>query len=453
MTANGSRTNRRQRIAATMRRALARLLTMLAVVAAWPACAHDIPADVHVQAFVKPEGQRLHVLLRVPLGAMNEVDMPLRGPGYLDLRRADAALRVAAELWFADNLSLFEDDRPLPRAAVAAVRVSLASDRSFASWDQAMAHLRGPPIPLDTELYWKPQHFDLLLEMPIASDRSRFSIDPRLARMGLKVVTTLRYLPPGGAERAFEFHGNPGLVRLDPRWHQAALRFVADGFVHILDGTDHLLFIACLVIPFRRLRPLVVIATAFTVAHSLTLAAAVLGLAPQGLWFPPLVELLIAASIVAMALENLVGTTARRRWIAAFAFGLVHGFGFAFSLRETLQFAGPHLATALVSFNVGVELGQIAVLLVLVPVLNALRQLWPERAIVIVLSALIAHTGWHWMADRWDALRQFPVPTLDAAALAGTLRWLMAAIAAVLAVWLADRFVRRWMTAGEAPPR
>jgi len=445
-------TNDGRRVATAIRRALARVLTVLAVVAAWPAIAHDIPADVHVQAFVKPEGRRLLVLLRVPLGAMNEVDMPLRGPGYLDLRRADAALRVAAELWFADNLSLFEDDRPLPRAAVALARVSLASDRSFASWDEAMAHLRGPPIPVDTELYWKPQHFDLLLEVPIASDRSRFSIDPRLARMGLKVVTTLRYLPPGGAERAFEFHGNPGLVRLDPRWHQAALRFVADGFVHILDGTDHLLFIACLVIPFRRLRPLVVIATAFTVAHSLTLAAAVLGLAPQGLWFPPLVELLIAASIVAMALENLVGTTARRRWIAAFAFGLVHGFGFAFSLRETLQFAGPHLATALVSFNVGVELGQIAVLLVLVPVLNALRRLWPERAMVIVLSALIAHTGWHWMADRWAALRQFPVPTLDAAALVGTMRWLMAAIAAALAVWLADRFVRRWMAGEETPP-
>ncbi len=153
-----------------------------------------------------------------------------------------------------------------------------------------------------------------------------------------------------------------------------------------------------------------------------------------------------------MALENLLGTTARRRWIAAFAFGLVHGFGFAFALRETLQFAGPHLATALLSFNVGVELGQLAVLLVLVPLLNAARRLWPGGALVIILSALIAHTGWHWMADRWAALRQFPLPTVDAAALAGTLRWLMAAIAAALAVWFADRFVRRWMGAEAAPP-
>lgn len=445
-------TKRGRRIAAAMRGCVALVLTMLAIVPALPAFAHDIPFDVRVQAFVKPEGRHLLILLRVPLGAMNEVDMPLRGPGYLDLTRADTALRVAAELWFADNLSLFEGGSLLPRPTLAMARVSLASDRSFASWDEAMAHLRGPPIPAGTDLYWKAQNFDLLLDVPIASDRSRFSIEPRLARMGLKVVTTLIYLPPGGAERAFELHGNPGLVHLDPRWHQAALRFVGAGFFHILDGTDHLLFIACLVIPFRRLRPLVVIATAFTVAHSLTLAAAVLGLAPQGLWFPPLVELLIAASIVAMALENFVGTTMRRRWIAAFAFGLVHGFGFAFALRETLQFAGAHLATALLSFNVGVELGQLAVLLVLVPTLNVLRRAWPNRAVVIVLSALVAHTGWHWMAERWDALRQFPMPAVDAAALASVLRWLMAALAAALAVWLADRFVRRWMGGEEAPP-
>ena len=438
------------RIAKAMQRWAALVLTLLAVVAALPAFAHDFPADVRVQAFVKPEGQHLFMLLRVPLGAMNEVDMPLRGPGYLDLTRADAALRVAAKLWFSDNLSLFEDGRPLPRPMLVMARVSLASDRSFASWDEAMAHLRSAPIPAGTDLYWKAQHFDLLLDFPIASERSRFSIDPRLARMGLKVITTLMFLPPGGAERAFEFHANPGLVHLDPRWQQAALRFVEAGFFHILDGTDHLLFIACLVIPFRRLRPLVVIITAFTLAHSLTLAAAVLGLAPQGLWFAPLVELLIAASIVAMALENLVGTTPRRRWIAAFAFGLVHGFGFAFALRETLQFAGPHLGAALLSFNVGVELGQLAVLVLLVPALHALRRmgpLWPERAVAIILSALVAHTGWHWMADRWAALHQFPMPALDAAALAGVLRWLMAAIAAALAVWVADRFVRRWMAA------
>src|SRR5439155_4932131 len=137
--------------------------------------------------------------------------------------------------------------------------------------------------------------------------------------------------------------GDPGLVRLDPRWHQAALRFVGLGCWHSLDGSDHLLFLLCLLIPFRRLRALVLVVTSFTAAHSITLIASAFGLAPDALWFPPLVETLIAASIVYMALENIVAPQLRRRWIITFAFGLVHGFGFSFALRQTLQFAGSHL--------------------------------------------------------------------------------------------------------------
>ena len=432
-------------------RALA-ILATLACLAPHPAAqAHDIPSDVKVQAFLKPEGQRLLLLVRVPVGAMNEVDLPLRGPGYLDLARADAALRVAARLWLADNIAIHEGERLLPYPGIAELRVSLASDRSFASWDTAIAHLRAPRLPANTDLYWKQQHLDVLLEYPIASDRADFSIEPRFGRLGLKVLTTLRFLPPGGAERAFEFHGDPGLVRLDPRWHQAALRFVEAGFVHILDGSDHLLFIACLVIPFRRLRPLVIIATAFTVAHSITLAATAFGFAPAGLWFPPLVETLIAVSMVYMALENMVGSDAHRRWIIAFAFGLVHGFGFAFALRDTLQFAGSHLVTSLVAFNLGVELGQVAVLAVLVPAGNLLFRAVPERAGTIILSALVAHTGWHWMTDRWADLSKFPLPAVDSAAMADILRWTMAAIVLAGLVWLADGRLKRWMGREEGP--
>ena len=164
----------------------------------------------------------------------------------------------------------------------------------------------------------------------------------------------------------------PGLVALDPRWHQAACALRAVGFHHILDGIDHLLFLLCLVIPLRRMGRSSCVVTAFTVAHSITLIASAYDLAPSALWFPPLVETLIAASIVYMALENIVGVSAARRWIITFAFGLVHGFGFSFALRESLQFAGSHLLTSLAPFNLGVELGQLLVLLLLVPALGLL---------------------------------------------------------------------------------
>src|SRR6202030_2923197 len=221
-------------------------------------------------------------------------------------------------------------------------------------------------------------------------------------------------------------------VRLDPRWYQAALRFVQLGFMHILDGTDHLLFLFCLVIPFRRLRGLIPVVTAFTVAHSITLIASAYNLGPDSLWFPPLIETLIAISILYMALENIVGgVSVERRWMVAFGFGLVHGFGFSFILRQTLQFAGSHLLTSLLSFNVGVELGQLLVLVVLIPALEVLfRLVVAERMGTIILSALVAHTGWHWMMERWDRLRQFRFqwPEITAAFLAGLLRWMMAGV-------------------------
>ena len=409
--------------------------------------AHDIPNDVTVQAFLKPEGQRLDLLVRVPLKAMRDMDFPERGPGYLDLARVDLLLPDAAILWISDFIELYEGDTRLPRRPqIIATRVSLPSDKSFGSYEEARAHVTGPKLPVDTNVVWNQVMFDVLFEYPIQSDRSQFSIHPGLARLGLRVVTALRFLPPGGAVRAFEFTGDPGLVRIDPRWHQAALRFVELGFFHILDGTDHLLFLLCLVIPFRRLRSLIVVVTAFTVAHSITLLASAYNFAPDSLWFPPLIETLIAMSIVYMAFENIVGASSvQRRWMITFGFGLVHGFGFSFALRDTLQFAGSHLLTSLLSFNVGVELGQLLVLVLLIPALELLfRFVTAERIGTIILSALVAHTGWHWMIERGERLRQFRFqwPEVNAALLASAMRWLMAIVLVAGLMWLVLTLLR-----------
>jgi hypothetical protein len=433
---------------------------MLACALAPGAAAHDIPADVKINAFVKPVGNRLELALRVPLAAMVDVDFPTRGPGYLELARADDALRNAAKLHLIDNITLHENDAPLRAPRIVHARVSLASDKSFTSYPAALAHLQAPPLSGDLELYWKDQLLDVLLEYPIASEHSQFAIHPRVDRLALKVSTALRFLPPGGAVRAFEFFGDPGLVRLDPRWQQAAWRFVVSGFWHILEGPDHLLFLFCLVVPFRRLRPLVIIVTSFTAGHSISLIASAFGFVPDALWFPPLVETAIAITIVYMALENIVDAALgklagafSRRWIIAFAFGLVHGFGFSFTLRESLQFAGDHLLTALFGFNLGVEIGQLAVLLVLIPAIDLLfRYVLPEWLGVLVLSALAAHTGWHWMIERAGQLAKFPFPTIDAAFLASAMRGLMAVLILALAVLLANGLLRRWIDGEQILP-
>ena len=400
------------------------------------AYAHDIPADVTINAFVKPSGERLQLVVRVPLKAMQEVDYPKRGPGYLDLSRAQPALEDAATLWISNNVQIYEGDRLLGPPKLTHARISLESDKSFVSYESALAHFGAPPLPNGMDIYWNQALLDVLFEYPIASERSQFSIHPRLERLGLRTTTVLRFVSPDGVVRAFEYHDDAGRIILDPSWYQASLRFVRSGFFHILTGIDHLLFLLCLVIPFRRFLPLVAIVTAFTVAHSITLIASALGLGPDALWFPPLIETLIAASILYMALENVVSVKLARRWVLAFAFGLVHGFAFAFDLRQSLQFAGDHLLVSLLSFNVGVEIGQILVLLLSIPLLNALFRMVPERIATIIASAFIAHTAWHWLLERGEKLSRFPVPTLDAGALATLTRWLMVIVALGGVVWL-----------------
>jgi hypothetical protein len=310
--------------------------------------------------------------------------------------------RTAAELWVAGGIRVYENGEQLARPELSAVQISLPSDRSFESWEQAVAHVQGPPLPIETELVWTQAQLDVLLRFEVASEASAFALETDFARLGLRTRSVIRFLPPNGTTRVFEYQGDAGMLHLDPRWHQAARRFIESGIGHILGGTDHLLFLLCLVVPVRRVRSLVWMVTAFTVAHSITLVVAATGFVPDGLWFPPFVETLIALSIVWMALENIVGTSASsRRWVLTFAFGLVHGMGFSFALRDSLQFGGTHFVTSLVAFNVGVELGQLAALLVLVPALAVLfRYVVAERIGGILISAIVAHQAWHWMMER-----------------------------------------------------
>ena len=187
---------------------------------------HEIPSDVTIQTFVKPEGGRLRFLVRVPLEAMRDIEFPQHGPGYLDLTAVDSYLRDATQLWIADYVAFFEEDRRLTKPKIIKTRISLPSDKSFATYEAALAHILGPTLGPDVEIPWQQAILDVLLEYDIKSDQSRFSINPGFAHLGLRTVTVLRLLPPGRSERAFQYTGDPGLVRLDPRWHQATLAFI-----------------------------------------------------------------------------------------------------------------------------------------------------------------------------------------------------------------------------------
>jgi hypothetical protein len=173
--------------------------------------------------------------------------------------------------------------------------------------------------------------------------------------------------------------------------------FFALGVEHILTGWDHLLFLAALLVGSRGFWRVLGIVTAFTVAHSVTLSLAALGLVTLP---AALVEPAIAASIVWIAAENLFAPGASaRRWAVGFAFGLVHGFGFASALTE-IGLAGWPLARALIGFNLGVEVGQAAAVVVVAPLFAwiAARHYAPRFA--RGFSALVALAGAFWFVER-----------------------------------------------------
>ncbi|HEU4385753.1 MAG TPA: HupE/UreJ family protein [Anaeromyxobacteraceae bacterium] len=408
-----------------------------ALLAAGGARAHEFKLESAMTGFVKVEPTRLHLVVRLPLHVLGTVRFPLNGR-EIDLSRADPAVgQVLSALGGA--VTLWEEGRILVPAS-ARGRLALPSDRSFDRYQDAVAAVASPPPP-GTVIYADQGYLDAHLVYPIASAASRFSIQTAVApelRDSLKFA--VRFLPPGEPGRAMVITSRSGRVSLDPAWYQAAGGFVVLGIAHILTGIDHLLFLLCLVIPLARFRAVLPIVTAFTVAHSFTLIGAAYGLSPGGAWFPPFVETAIAASIVYTGLENILGTSLRRRWLVSALFGLVHGFGFSYGLRENLQFAGKHLVVSLLSFNAGIELGQIAVLLLLLPALALLRHLVrAERALVVVLSALVAHSGWHWMVERGEVLWRTPWPALDAAGAASLARWVAGLLLAGAAVRLLAR--------------
>lgn len=407
------------------------------------ASAHDLPLDRMMNGFIRIGQHQADFVVRVPLDLLVGVPFPTVDDRY-DLATAGPAIQDALAI-LAKNLILWEGNARLAPSKASGELAPLA-DLSFKTFDSALAHAERPPAP-DTVIGYQMGYLDAHFTYPITSSGSVFAIETTIAAdLGDYTKLAIRYMPRGEASRALMINGASGRVMLNPPWYEASAGFVRLGVEHILTGYDHLLFLLCLVLPFRRIRSLIPVITAFTVGHSITLIGTAYGLAPGGRWFPPFIEMAIAVSIVYMALENIVDASLRRRWVISGLFGLVHGFGFADILREQLQFAGSNLLAALFAFNVGIEIGQLTVLCVLVPALALiLRGRMSGRMGIIVVSAIVAHTAWHWMIDRAEVLwsTPWPLPTPDGLMLLA--RWVIALALAVSAANLLGRWLdRRW---------
>lgn len=187
-------------------------------------------------------------------------------------------------------------------------------------------------------------------------------------------------------------------------WEQA-YEFIVLGVEHIFLGYDHIMFLLALIVVGGRLRNLVKIVSAFTVAHSITLCLAVLEIVSlPAQW----VEAGIALSIAYVAVENFWLKRTDYRWLLTFFFGLVHGFGFANVLRD-LGLPTRGLVTSLFSFNIGVEIGQIAIVALVFPLIAWLNRQSYQRAVVLAVSVCIGLFGLGWFIERVFELEYMPI--------------------------------------------
>ncbi|GAB5413882.1 MAG: HupE/UreJ family protein [Congregibacter sp.] len=300
-------------------------------------------------------------------------------PAYLELTQLDE--QRTAVLW---RVPALPDDRRLAARPVfpdGLVREGPTSNRRGAgNWEERFT------LRAEDGLLNKTVRIDGVLG-------GTTDVIVRVAR--LDGTTQLERLSPANPEFTVRASPGPGEIAWD---------YLILGVEHILGGIDHLLFVLALLLLVRNLRRLVLTITAFTVAHSITLIGASLGLI--SLPGPP-VEAIIAVSIVFVAAEVLhshqgkASLTARAPWVVAFAFGLLHGMGFAGALEE-VGLPETAVPVALLMFNVGVELGQlifVAAMVLLWSLLSRLTRLSFER-VSVVISYCIGSIAAFWTIER-----------------------------------------------------
>jgi hypothetical protein len=242
----------------------------------------------------------------------------------------------------------------------------------------------------------------VVLEMTLACPKSAGALAirdewPDVLGGHFQTVMSVRVPGQPSVELAFIDDRRTATVELSGTTGTGWLSFIAMGAEHILSGPDHLLFLLALLALARGFWPIVKIVTGFTIAHSITLSLATLGIVDVP---SRIVEPLIAATIVWVALENLAFPNgARWRWLIAATFGLVHGLGFASALTE-LGLPRDAMVRALIGFNVGVELGQLAFVAIVMPVVVWLAKPGRIPKLPQALSVVVALAGAFWLVER-----------------------------------------------------
>jgi hypothetical protein len=298
------------------------------------------------------------------------------------------------------------------QASVEQVRLyRVGTQPDFATLGEARAVFNtGTPLPeTGKPLYVGDAVVDVVLRYdaggPVASYTVSSNLDPGLPGQETTANLILDYGP--GNPKVFR---SRGLMREPVEISRSTLSaigtFIMEGIRHILEGFDHVLFVVCLIIGAATLKGLLWRVTGFTLGHSLTLSLGFFGFVPSGAWFVPAVETGIALSIIyaaAIAIRpSMIGSDERQTFLVTCGIGLLHGLGFSFVLQNILQVTSPNIWQSLLAFNVGVEIGQLSIAVIVWPTFQLMRHmnLTVFRAAQITTAASCIAVASVWTVSR-----------------------------------------------------
>jgi hypothetical protein len=422
--------------------AIAAMLMCLVLSAAAQPLMHDLPQDTVMHAFLRVQGGEAHLLVRVPLDLLHGISWPTNHGEYA-VNDSPAAVSQALDALGHAILIWQDGERLTP--TISSGQLAALGDLSFANPEAAAAHIAQPVdagLKIAVDLGYLDAHF----VYPIRPAPAVFSIQSRVAEDLQELSKLIVQFLPDGSNRggAMTISAQSGKVALNPDRRQAALGFVLVGMQDFLADADCLLFIVCLMIPFRRARDFAAPYAAFVLANIISLAGTAFGFAQDSVWFAALAASVSAVLIFFLALGNIFGAHLQRRRLWTGLFGFVLGFEFARLLAGRLQFAGGHSQIALWFFAFGIDLGALLALALIFAGLGLiLRGARAGRIGIIVLSAIVAHTSWHWMIDRVEVLWRMPWPPMTMAGFYHLTQWIFAVLLAVGAYILAAQRIER----------
>ena len=405
------------------------VVLLLGVVA--PAGAHFL-LNLNVRIFhIEHQGDGLVLHMRTPmpylvadkLGEAEDDALPDPAPFTTNAREDRQVVH------FVDPAQLAADPLGLGRIAEDAMVIEIAGARlrgtaeavslhavgaepGFATLDEAQAALATPTLPEtgSNRLYVGDAVVDVLVRYSTGGVVPAYAIssqlDPNLPGQDQTANLILDYGP--GQPQVFRSRGlltDPVEITRSPL--AAIWTFIYEGMRHILEGLDHVLFVVCLVLGATTLHRLLWRVTGFTIGHSVTLALGFFGYTPKGAWFVPAVETGIALSIIyaaVIAMRQRATEQGPEIWVflVTITIGLLHGLGFSFVLQEILKVNSPNIWQSLLAFNIGVELGQVVIVLLIWPALKLIDLQSGTAAIRIRWVAALSCAG---MAAYWTAVR------------------------------------------------